>query len=177
MGTIIYFSFDCSSIWIKWDGLRKNKGVQLKRSPEDCYECISHSTTYDGYPVVKFKGTQYRLNRFMYCLFNGKEFRSIRNKVIRHTCDNRLCCSPLHLIEGWPEDNRQDMYDRGRQARGERVSSSKLTEEDVRYILGSAMDANYLADVLNVTPETIKKVINRETWKHVKLEPIDETSF
>lgn len=37
-----------------------------------------------------------------------------RGKVIRHTCDNRACCNPDHLLVGDHEDNNQDIVDRGR---------------------------------------------------------------
>ena len=173
MSKTIYISYDCNSIWIKWKNMTKKRGVELTRSPvTDCYECTSHALTWNGYPKVKFNGTDYRLNRFIYCLFNQKDFKQIRNKVIRHTCDNRLCCSALHLIEGWPEDNRQDMYDRNRQAKGEQISRSKLTEADVCYILKSEMPPEYLSDVLNVTVETVNRILNRETWKHIKVEDL-----
>jgi hypothetical protein len=35
---------------------------------------------------------------------------------IRHTCDNRLCCNPRHLIPGTRRDNMADMVVRGRWA-------------------------------------------------------------
>jgi hypothetical protein len=35
--------------------------------------------------------------------------------VVRHSCDNRLCCNPAHLVLGTQADNIEDMIVRGRQ--------------------------------------------------------------
>lgn len=40
------------------------------------------------------------------------------NRVVRHTCDNPICCNPSHLILGTHADNSADMSARGRNAKG-----------------------------------------------------------
>lgn len=37
--------------------------------------------------------------------------------VVRHTCDNRLCSNPSHLLVGTLSQNMQDMVDRKRHPR------------------------------------------------------------
>jgi hypothetical protein len=49
--------------------------------------------------------------------------------MVRHTCDNRSCVNPKHLILGTAKQNSQDMVDRNRQAKGSKIGNSILTEE------------------------------------------------
>jgi hypothetical protein len=41
--------------------------------------------------------------------------------LLRHTCDNPMCCNPEHVIEGTQADNIADKVARNRQATGDRV--------------------------------------------------------
>jgi hypothetical protein len=43
---------------------------------------------------------------------------NIGDLVIRHTCDNGLCCNPRHLIPGTQIDNIRDKVERGRSRLG-----------------------------------------------------------
>jgi hypothetical protein len=64
-----------------------------------------------------------------------------------------------------------DMVTKCRQARGERIGTSKLTSEDVReirvlhqYCMVSQCE---LARQYDVDQRTIGDIIKRETWRHV----------
>ena len=56
--------------------------------------------------------------------------------VLRHTCDNRLCCNPSHMKPGSHEDNMRDMVSRGRSTKGrpgrkgEQHPRSKLSDRE-----------------------------------------------
>ena len=83
--------------------------------------------------------------------------------VVRHTCDNPCCCNPEHLILGTQKDNMQDCISRGRHSkppvvRGARNNKTKLTEEDVKYIMQSSESNTVLAKMFGVTPQAI-------TWR------------
>lgn len=88
-------------------------------------------------------------------------------QVVRHTCDNRSCVNPNHLILGTYKQNSQDMVDRNRQAKGSRVGTSKLTEELVKIIKSLSGTSKQLANFFGVSATTIKDIRNNKIWKHV----------
>lgn len=67
-----------------------------------CWEWINCVTTY---PALRVKGKAWRVSRLMYTCNEG----SIpEGNVIRHKCDNKLCCNPDHLETGTYLDNWND---------------------------------------------------------------------
>ena len=72
-----------------------------------------------------FQSGLFRANahRFMYCIMNDDE-----PEVVRHTCGNRMCVKPTHLIAGSQVQNMQDKFFDGTQ------NTQKLTVDDVRSI-------------------------------------------
>lgn len=91
----------------------------------------------------------------------------------RHKCHNPLCIRPSHLEWGTRQENVQDMIDAGRQPprHGEHSGLSKLTEKQVIRIRDMFDTGRYtkqrLADLYDVSPGLIGKIIRREMWKHV----------
>jgi hypothetical protein len=59
--------------------------------------------------------------------------------LIRHTCDNRKCVNPDHLIIGTNQDNANDRVERGRSRggnlQGENHGMAKINEDDVKEII------------------------------------------
>ena len=49
------------------------------------------------------------LHRVSYELFVGEIPSGL---ILRHTCDNKLCCNPDHLVPGTRRDNSNDFYER-----------------------------------------------------------------
>jgi hypothetical protein len=86
----------------------------------------------------------------------------------RHSCDNRPCCNPAHLLDGTPADNSADMVERGRSNRGSRNGSAKLTEADVIAIRADTRVHREIAADYGVHNMQISRIKARKTWGHVK---------
>jgi len=102
------------------------------------------------------------VHRIAYWLANGGPMCLRKTDfLIRHKCDNPLCCNPKHLLAGTHEDNMQDMLDRGRQTAYVSVESpnAKLTTEQVHEIRAQPKELRRaLAERYGVSIQTIKAV-------------------
>lgn len=87
---------------------------------------------------------------------------------ICHRCDNRLCINPDHMFLGTNAENMADKVSKGRQARGESIAQSKLTEEDVIAIRASkGISQTSIAKQFGVSHDLIALVRSRKIWRHV----------
>lgn len=69
----------------------------------------------DGYPRALIDGnSNTKVHRVVFELHSGEY---LGTRVVRHTCDNKKCINPFHLISGMPRDNVKDMDIRGRRYR------------------------------------------------------------
>jgi hypothetical protein len=88
--------------------------------------------------------------------------------IVRHICDDPLCCEPNHLELGTHADNVQDRVQRNRSASGTRNGRSKLTIEGVQVIRRRSHEpVGVLAREFGVDPRTIRAILAGETWRNV----------
>ena len=87
--------------------------------------------------------------------------------VVRHTCDNRSCVNPKHLVLGTHKQNSQDMVERNRQAKGNKIGTSVLTDDLVRMIKSMSGSSRKLAKFFGCSATTIKDIKNNKIWKHI----------
>lgn len=70
-----------------------------------------------------------RLHRWVVEQVEGRKLT--KDEVVRHTCDTPACFLYEHLIAGTIQENVADRQAKGRQAKGERQGSAKLTKQEV----------------------------------------------
>ena len=75
-----------------------------KLGPKDCW-LWRGGTSSKGYPRFRSGGKWIRVNRYSYTLHKGVIPRGL---VARHTCHNKLCVNPAHLLVGSISDNGRD---------------------------------------------------------------------
>ena len=145
-----------------------SKDVLLEVADRGCYKCISHCSDSDGYTRIRFRGKHERLFRVLYMLKHGDIPKGC---VIRHKCDNTWCCNVDHLEIGTQKDNVDDMIFRNRysktniNARGERNSQSKLTNEQVIEIYKSTLGYKKLSKKYNVSAVNIRNIKKGLQWR------------
>lgn len=64
-----------------------------------------------GYGIVTLDNHRWSPHRLAFVAFGGT---FAAGPVVRHNCDNSLCCNPLHLCAGTQADNMRDRVARGR---------------------------------------------------------------
>ena len=101
--------------------------------------------TYAGYGHIR-KGNRktVKAHRWAYEHFYGPLNKSL---LVRHTCDNRACCNPLHLIAGTHQENMKDMADR------ERCVKYPVSQMKNLYLNG--FNKMQIAKIMGCKPETV----------------------
>jgi len=140
------------------------KDYDLKENEDNCWIWQGCKFT-NTYGQILYSTKSYNAHMMSYITFNGL---IPHDKVVRHTCDNKLCVNPKHLILGTQSDNILDYYIRG-------GKSKKLNEEAVKVIKWMFKYKNYrglsikLAALYGVSLSTIIRVKNNQIWSWVEV--------
>jgi len=160
----------------KFSGFLKFKARFLSKLPKN-YHTVDmqdvcwtwqgslHKTT--GYGEIGWgKYDKYFAHRISYIVFNNIIPQGI---LVRHTCDNRLCVNPKHLLLGSHHDNALDSAKRHRQGH------QKLNEEAVKVIKWMLKYKytkglrNKLKTLYHVTRTTICDIEKGKSWAWVQV--------
>lgn len=142
--------------------------VDKTGGPDACWPWIGRQQP-DGYGRVSVKNRPVSAHRFAYEDAIGPIPKGL---LIRHRCDNRICCNPAHLEPGTSKDNVADMDERGRRnpIQGARHPFARLSQTDVSEIrrrANSGVTQHELAAEYGVSQSSISDIVCRRTWKHV----------
>lgn len=107
-----------------------------------------------GYGQFSYKANRYSAHRFAYCITKGV---IASNLVVRHTCDNKLCVNPEHLILGTNKQNVQDMKDR-RWRYNQKIS--QIDKEKIRQLREDGKSYKELANLFEVHTSTIWHILS-----------------
>ena len=119
----------------------------------------------DKRPYFTLDGSRRLVYRIVYELVHGPIKRGI---LIRHTCDNKICCNPSHLVEGSHQDNMDDMKDR------ERHGLPHHTIHAIKKLLADGITHSLIADRFGVSRQLITEINRGKVYQHV--EPDDPHS-
>lgn len=156
--------------YLKWkkkiSRLGKGKEIVFHEDENGCHICTSHNPNHRGYPIITYLGRHLTVAHLMYERKIGKELP--KGTLLRHTCDNRLCVNPDHLIPGTPQDNMQDKVNRGRVSRqfGETNPGAKLKEKQVLEIIEDlkTMNCSEVGRKRGVPIRTVNDIKNGKKW-------------
>lgn len=131
-------------------------------------DCIIYTQAIDkDYGRFSFKSKTYRAHRFSYMIHKGD---IPEGYVIRHTCDNKLCVNPDHLLLGTHQDNMIDMVNRNRVKWGSEAPKAKLSATQVLEILTdwlSGASQTSLAQKYSVSQASIYSIVQGRSWCRV----------
>ncbi len=141
----------------------------------DSYEPVPESGCWiwtkscdrNGYGTIHWNKDKLSAHRFSYEITNGKIEDGM---FVCHKCDTPSCINPNHLFLGSAIENFEDMWKKGRQAKGIKSARSKLTAQEVRDIIHlnpKHGDGKKLCDKFGVHYSTIGRIRRRSSWKHI----------
>lgn len=131
----------------------------------------------DGYGGVKIRQVTYRASRIAYRIHTGNDPGEME---VCHHCDNPPCVRGDHFFLGTNKDNQRDKWAKGRQneafnlpenkARGSRVNTSKLSEDQVKKIIerlkkGEGLTA--IGNLYGITKQSVSAIKLGTNWKHL----------
>lgn len=133
---------------------------------DECWPCLNKPKP-TGYCSVSVDNHTRAAHRVAYELARGPIPAGL---IVRHTCDNRRCCNPAHLLLGTHADNSADLVRRGRHPRksgalhGEAHPNARLTREQVEEIKASPESQRKLGSRFGVSKTVIGNIRRGEAW-------------
>jgi hypothetical protein len=158
----------------RYDWYRFWSKVDIKDDIDKCWNWTK-SLTIHGYGQFNIGDVMVGSSRVSYILSKG----SIPNELqVQHTCNNRRCCNPNHLILGDQSDNMKYMFKCNRQSKkfrgpsGENHGQAILTGDQVREIHKMHYENPELyiwkiAKMFKVTDRTVSNILSGKNWRDI----------
>lgn len=147
--------------------------VDIKDDKTQCWEWQG-ARKPKGYGNCRINKDYHLAHRVAFWLANGDYPAQLQ---ACHVCDNPSCCNPAHLMLGTTSSNYIDMLIKNRsgfhknRAIGTRNVNAKLNDQSVKEIrrayASGALTQKQLADQFGVSPQAIRSILSKETWRHV----------
>lgn len=146
-------------------GGKAQKPFEYKVTENGCWECISHIGKVvaggQARTLVYFKGRRWLLHRLVYTQLMGEIPEGL---IIRHKCDNSLCCNIEHLETGTHKQNSEDMVERGRNVNGPRKINETAAEEIRDLINSKVLSQKEIGKIYNISPQSVSDIKKHRYW-------------
>ena len=128
-----------------------------------CWDCHlePNQKGYSNVQIGGREGVKWRAHVLICAVVHGPAPSPFN--IVRHTCDNRRCIRPHHLIYGTHGENTQDMMSRGRH-KYIIPDNQKITTENMKEILSmreAGLSYKSIGEHFNVTASTIMNNIRK----------------
>lgn len=110
-------------------------------------------------PYFNLDGRRLAAYRLVYELHTGEELEP--STLIRHQCDNPICCNPYHLQTGTHQENMEDMKSR------ERHGLPHHAVRAIRNARAQGVSQAECARMFGVSRETISGIDTGRYYSHV----------
>lgn len=129
-----------------------------------CWEWLG-TFAGNGRPCFDLAGKKVTAYRLIYELMYAKTLD--KSVVLRHKCDNMVCCNPHHLEEGSHIDNMRDMKER------ERHGLPHYTVRAIKKLLNEGRTQTEICGLYGVDRNVIGRIARGEAYQHVGEETED----
>lgn len=138
---------------------------QCRLGESGCWLWIG-ATNGKGYGMFNMVNNTRLTHRVSYEVFVGPIPEGLH---ILHACDTPSCINPAHLRPGTVKENMADRDSRKRRdVRGEQIGTSRLTEDDVKFIKSSPnISQKVLAEKYGVSSTHIWRIRTGQSWAHI----------
>lgn len=146
---------------------------RVKKLPNGCWQWLGAVTgSKSKYGMFLKDGKLIRAHRFSYEEFNHTKIPE--GLIARHSCDNRLCVNPEHILVGTTQDNVNDKMSRGRHRygtlRGEASGKSVVKNKQILKLMELSKKGLIQIELSRLTGISISNVgaiLQGRTWNHI----------
>jgi hypothetical protein len=145
--------------------------VDKSNGDEFCWPWL-RAINKSGYGSVWINKKSKTASRVAYELSFGKipEGEGYHGNVVMHTCDNRFCCNPKHLILGTQKENNKDRDNKNRiknRKKGEENHHSRFTKNEVLQIkkyLKMGKSLKSVSEIFGCSKSAIAHIRHGRVW-------------
>jgi len=154
---------------------RRNKAIDVFRyidmqggAVEPCWSWTGALGGRDHRPYFTVDGSRRLAYRIVYEICNGVAIE--QGILVRHKCDNKICCNPHHLELGTHQENMNDMKER------ERHGLPHHTVRRIQTLLEKGEHTHKeIAEAFGTSRQLITEINRGTLYQHVEKEQEEPT--